>query len=87
MLRNRLLNALQVELREVRQDYIHRFALHKASAQEYVQAAQKRLFFAPLADWLVRYTGVAGACLARRAACLIAPVKTSHWPKVTPGRT
>lgn len=58
---DRLLNEFQAELGGDRVDYIHRYALCTARAPEYIQAAQRRLFVAPLAQWLTRHHGVTGA--------------------------
>ncbi|MCB0110874.1 MAG: AAA family ATPase, partial [Caldilineaceae bacterium] len=52
-----LLRAFRAELIKGKADYFHRYSLRKASAQEYVQAVQRRLFLAPLAQWLVRHEG------------------------------
>lgn len=62
---DRLLGVLQVELRKGRIDYLHRYTLCKASAPEYVQDMQKRLFLAPLARWLVSLGGGAQQRLRR----------------------
>ncbi|MCB0084583.1 MAG: hypothetical protein KDE47_26770, partial [Caldilineaceae bacterium] len=57
---DRLLGTLQVELQEGRADYFHRYTLLKVSGPEYVQAVQKRLLLAPLAEWAVRQYGADG---------------------------
>lgn len=57
---DRLLGTLQLELDEGKVDYFHRYTLLKVSLPEYVQAVQKRLLLAPLAEWAVRQYGASG---------------------------
>lgn len=55
------LAAVQLDIRDGNADFFHRYALSKAAAPEYVQAAQGRLFRAPLAQWLILKYGITGA--------------------------
>ena len=57
-LSDRLLTTVQSELASGKADYLHRFGLRKASAPEYVQAMQSRLFLAPTTHWLLQTYGM-----------------------------